>query len=123
NVTQRLVLLSALTLGARALAGLPHPDIPTTPAAPFPSKLLPARLHSIYAVDALQQGLTQAFLAPLASNAAADLAGPKVLQVTRTSRRLELQRTRRFTPKETSPLAKTAAQSFIFPLLGWWWRY
>lgn len=126
SISQKLGLLSALTLGARALAGYEDTEITQigTGAAPsFPSKMLPERLHAVYAVDGLGKGLQGEMLRPLAVKASEELAGPKVLQVSKVSRRLELQRTRRFVPKPASRLAKCVGEAFLFPLIGLWWRF
>ncbi|RPD65882.1 hypothetical protein L226DRAFT_500049 [Lentinus tigrinus ALCF2SS1-7] len=53
STDQRFVMLNALALGARELAGLPVPDLPGRQALPdnktaFPSKQLPPALHKRY---------------------------------------------------------------------------
>lgn len=48
SLQQRSVILTSLAMGARELAGLTVPTIPTTRRVDFPSKVLPPALHRKY---------------------------------------------------------------------------
>ncbi|BEI82719.1 hypothetical protein CcaverHIS002_0305870 [Cutaneotrichosporon cavernicola] len=52
SLLQKSVMLTALAMGARELAGLPVPDTPRTRAIDFASKTLPPALHDKYITTA-----------------------------------------------------------------------
>ncbi|WVR07650.1 hypothetical protein IAU60_004692 [Kwoniella sp. DSM 27419] len=52
SLQQKSVILTALAMGARELAGLPVPQVPSTRKVDFPSKTLPPILHRKYSSDA-----------------------------------------------------------------------
>ncbi|RPA81409.1 hypothetical protein BJ508DRAFT_306666 [Ascobolus immersus RN42] len=135
SVSQRLCILSSLVHGARLLAKLD--DSKTTSIAPgkpeFASKMLPPHLHDLYTLDSLSRTQTRNLLAPLAKEAASSLAGPQALQVsqpkpkekvlgqgtvTRTSRRLELQKSGKYAATSLNTLQQLASSCFLFPLLN-----
>ena len=128
SMGQRASILTTLGLGARELAGLQEEDSMVTGAAevaknPFPSKVLPDKLHKIYAleanrVDTLSERMGKTMLKPMAIEAADQLSGPNALKVRTFSSRLEVERKRaKPIPNE---LAKVVADGFFFPLTGLW---
>lgn len=96
SISQRGSILTALGLAARELAGFQREE---THNAPFASKRLPDRLHKLYAetseVDALTRQLEQTMLRPL----------------TTKKQRKKIIR---------NDLAGFVAESFFFPLTGYW---
>ncbi|KAJ8294457.1 DNA replication checkpoint protein tel2 [Rhodotorula toruloides] len=139
SLTQRHVLLAALALAARELAGLPTPtSAPKSRIADrdeqFPSKRLPPQLHRRLAsastesdgpVEALSANLTWMALSGAREDAETSLpeaAREKLLKVrgtTRRSARLDLAQDTSSTPT----FASIAAESFILPLINRFWLY
>ena len=128
SMGQRASILTALGLGARELAGLQREDTALTGAAtlaknPFPSKVLPDKLHRIYALeakplDAISEHLEKSMIKPMAIEAADQLSGPNALKVRTFSSRMEVEKKRvKPIPNE---LAKIVADGFFFPLTGLW---
>ena len=128
SLTQRIVMLTTLGLGARELAGMK--DAATgdliPPAPSFPSKQLPPHLHKTYTEDKaanpvskLTSNMARAMLSPLASQAADTLSGPNIFKVRTFSSRMEVEAAR----KKPIPnaLAQIVADNFFFPLTGRWW--
>ena len=128
SVGQRASVLTTLGLGARELAGLQKEDSSLTGADtssrnPFPSKLLPDKLHKIYAIEAkpvddISERLEKSMIKPMALEAAEQLSGPSALKVRTFSSRMAVEK-KREKPVANS-LAKMAAEEFIFPLTGLW---
>lgn len=128
SMGQRASVLTTLGLGARELAGLPDEDASIIAAATasrnnFPSKLLPEKLHKIYAaeakpVDAISAQLEKAMIKPMAVDAAEELAGPSALKIRTFSSRMSVEK-KRERPIANS-LAKIVAEGFLFPLMGLW---
>jgi telomere length regulation protein len=116
SMFQRAIMLSAISLGARILAGLEE-----APEKRFPSKLLPQHLHERYfsTIDDVSSSLERASIAPLSEKAADHLTGPDVLKVRRFSRRPEIE-AKRAKPKANA-LASIVGESFFYPLTGRWW--
>ncbi|KAH0544155.1 hypothetical protein FGG08_001600 [Glutinoglossum americanum] len=127
SMGQRASILSTLGIGARELAGYKNEDAALTGAGPalqFPSKMLPEKLHAIYAtpvspVDALSERLERAMIAPMAAEAADKISGPDVLKVRTFSSRMEVEKRRK--KPIANELAKIVAEGFFFPLTGRWW--
>jgi telomere length regulation protein len=128
SLTQRIVMLTTLGLGARELAGIKDSAtedlIP--PATSFPSKQLPPHLHKIYAenknanpVANISSSMARSMLSPLASQAADQLSGPNILKVRTFSSRMEVEKKRQ--KPIPNALAQIVADHFFFPLTGRWW--
>lgn len=128
SLDQRVAILTTLGLGARELAGFKD-DTGITGSSSllkdtFPSKVLPEKLHKMYAstttpVDSLAKRLERTMIEPMALNAADQLSGPNALKVRTFSSRMEVEKKRKKPiPNE---LAKIVAQNFFFPLTGRWW--
>lgn len=127
SISQRASVLTTLGLGARELAGLHKEDSSITgadaPSGNFPSKMLPEKLHKIYAieskpVDAISAQLEKTMIKPMAVDAAEELAGPSALKVRTFSSRMSVEK-KRERPIANS-LAKIVAEGFLFPLMGLW---
>ncbi|BGP23726.1 telomere binding protein [Rhodotorula toruloides] len=135
---QRHVLLAALALSVRELAGLPAPTTTSRPQTAdqderFPSKRLPPQLHRRLAgsasadgpVEALSADLTRMALSGARADAETSLpeaAREKLLQVrgtTRRSARLDMVQVTSSTPT----FASIAADTFILPLINRFWLY
>lgn len=128
SMGQRTSILTALGLGARELADLQDEDSSFTGADmiaknPFPSKLLPDKLHKLYAVeakpvDAISERMKKSMIKPMAVEAVDQLSGPNALKVRTFSSRMEVEKKRaKPIPNE---LAKIVADGFFFPLTGLW---
>ncbi|KIW23226.1 uncharacterized protein PV07_11443 [Cladophialophora immunda] len=99
SLSTRASLLTAVSLGARELAGFDddvgrisateHPNDP-----PFPSNRLPPRLEPLYSssapVDTISKNLSYHTLQPMALQAADKLTGPDVLKVRTFSSRMKV---------------------------------
>ena len=127
SMGQRASVLTTLGLGARELAGLQKEDSSLTGASGssgnFPSKLLPDKLHKIYAienkaVDEISDRLEKTMIKPMAVEAAEQLSGPTALKVRTFSSRMEVEK-KREKPRANS-LAKIATEGFLLPLTGLW---
>ena len=128
SLTQRIVMLTTLGLGARDLAGMKDSstDDLIPPAASFPSKQLPPHLHKLYAenkdpnpVARISSSMAREMLSPLASQAADQLSGPNILKVRTFSSRMEVEKKRQ--KPIPNALAQIVADNFFFPLTGRWW--
>lgn len=111
SLSQRASILIVLGLSARELAGFDMSEYATT--ASFPSKRLPEKIEKHYAlpptsntyassasklkalppnaIDSIAQSLSQAFLAPLAAEAADAATGPDALKLSSFTSRLQQQ--------------------------------
>jgi len=129
SIAQRASILTVLSVSARELGGFKEQDSSLTKMkplseSPFPSKLLPKKLHKIYApeqylhspVDKISQQLSGAMIQPLAASLADKATGPDVLKVRTFSSRLAVE-SRRKAPT-TNALSSIVANSFFFPLTG-----
>jgi telomere length regulation protein len=129
SLTQRVAMLTTMGLGARELAGFKDDELggsTSTQEYSFPSKMLPPKLHKIYAaevtpVNLLAKRLEDTMIGPIALNAADKLSGPNALKVRTFSSRMEVEKKR----KKPIPnaLAMIVAQNFFFPLTGRWWTH
>ena len=148
SLSQRSSILVVLGLSARELAGFDKSEY--ADAAAFPSKRLPAKLEKHYglpsvpgtdassassrlkalppnAVDNIAQSLSQAFLAPMAAEAADAVTGPDALKISTFTSRLEarsgegkITKDRREKKAGVRAIPNTTASlisgSFFFPL-------
>lgn len=126
SISQRVSVLSTITISARELGGFKEEDESFTKTASsssnsFPSKLLPERLHNIYTaeespVDSLSHQLSKTMIQPLAASLADKATGPDVLKVKTFSSRLAVESRR--APPTVNALSAIVAESFFFPLTG-----
>lgn len=127
SISQRCIMLSALGLGGRELAGLKNLDelAPAIGGTEFPSKKLPGRLHAVYNPTSSTKSLEKAtaslehnMIAPLALSAADKTTQHlDAVKVRTFSSRMEVQsRTKRNAP--ANGLAKCFAEMFFAPLIG-----
>ncbi|KAK5120341.1 hypothetical protein LTR85_006280 [Meristemomyces frigidus] len=126
SLAQRCIMLTALGLGGRELAGFKNEDElnPAITNTDFPTKRLPSRLHAIYAPAAssvkrlgsatksLERQLIQPMALQAADQSTAHLNAVKVR--TFSSRLSTEQRTKR--KPAANQLAKVFAQAFFLPL-------
>lgn len=126
SLGQRASILTALGLAARELAGLQDEDSGLTGASiigknPFASKVLPDKLHKVYAieakpVDSISEQMEKTMIKPMAMEAADAISGPNALKVRTFSSRMEVEKKRaKPMPNE---LANSVADGFFFPLTG-----
>nr|OQO31148.1 hypothetical protein B0A51_01879 [Rachicladosporium sp. CCFEE 5018] len=123
SIAQRCVMLTALGLSGRELAGLREPDElnPISSKPSFPSKQLPSHLHDAYApstrrLEAAHTSLEKSLIEPLALQAAdQSTAHLNAVKVRTFSSRMETARTKR----KASPngLAKIFPQCYFTPLI------
>ena len=131
SVNERVVILSAIGLGAREVAGIVDKDAVMKAKGKglddsFPSKQLPERLHKIYTesaspVDAAAKRLERMMIEPVALDAADKMSGPNALKVRTFSSRMDVAKRRK--KPIANNLAKIVAESFFFPLTGRWWAH
>ncbi|EME79492.1 uncharacterized protein MYCFIDRAFT_114712, partial [Pseudocercospora fijiensis CIRAD86] len=130
SLSQRCIMLSALGLAGREIAGLRVQDVGLNPAPSvsdsFPSQRLTGRLHAIYdaksspvkRLEAASSSVEHQLLKPLALSAAdkatSDLNAVKVR--TFSSRLTSENRTKR--RPSSNQLGKVFATSFFFPLVS-----
>ncbi|KAK8056172.1 telomere length regulation protein [Apiospora rasikravindrae] len=142
SLSQRASVLIVLGISGREIAGFETSDY--SDVASFPSKKLPAKIEKHYepsvsgnreprsstpnALDSISQSLSQAFLAPLAAEAADAATGPDVLKLSSFTSRLQQQQPPSAGPVSTSrtksrgvraipnTTANLLAASFFFPL-------
>ncbi|KAK0654421.1 Telomere length regulation protein TEL2-like protein [Lasiodiplodia hormozganensis] len=129
SISQRVCMLGAIGLGAREMAGFKEDGDESSAGrrqdSSFPTRMLPAKLHSIYSteanpVDAITNKLKHTLISPLALDAADKVTGPNALKVRTFSSRMEVEKKRKII---TNDLAKVVAQSFFFPLTAGWWAH
>ena len=136
SISQRASILTTLGLGAREIAGIGRDDSELTGSDVaennFPSKLLPEKLHKYYTgspnpslpaastspLKAISSNLEKSIIQPLAAQAADKLIGPNALKVRTFSSRMAVERKR--AKPAPNKMAKIAAESFLFPLVGRW---
>ncbi|TKA73177.1 hypothetical protein B0A55_07394 [Friedmanniomyces simplex] len=127
SIAQRCIMLSALGLGGRELAGFKDEDDlnPALPNTEFPSKRLPARLHATYTnaapnkvsmrLNSTSKKIQDQLIQPLALQAADhSTARLNAVKVRTFSSRMAVERTKR--KPAPNQLAKSFARSFFFPL-------
>ncbi|KAK8088968.1 hypothetical protein PG997_003929 [Apiospora hydei] len=149
SLSQRASVLIVLGISGREIAGFETSDY--SDVASFPSKKLPAKVEKHYepsapgnryisgstslkalppnALDSISQSFSQAFLAPLAAEAADAATGPDVLKLSSFTSRLQQQQspssagpdsTSRTKPRGVRAIPNTTANllatSFFFPL-------
>ena len=146
SINQRAAILTTMGLSAREIAGLGKEDAKFTASDasedPFPSKLLPEKLHNHYLLNGkssnsnleakkkkallpftgpmltLSSNLENALIRPLAAQAADVVTGPQALKIRTFSSRMEVERKR--SKPAPNGLAKIAGSAFLFPLIGRW---
>ncbi|MCJ1389293.1 telomere binding protein [Xylographa bjoerkii] len=127
SMSQRLSILTTLSLGAREIAGHATEDAALTSATPeplFPTQKLPDKYHNIYArneiapVTALASQLERTLITPMAAAAADTLAGPAALRVRTFSSRMAVAAKRQ--KPLANVLAAVVADGFFFPLARLW---
>ncbi|MCJ1437057.1 telomere binding protein [Xylographa pallens] len=127
SLSQRLSILTTLSVGAREIAGYAVEDAALTGATPeplFPTQKLPEKYHSIYAHDsvapvtALASQLERTLIAPMAASAADTVAGPAALRVRTFSSRMAVDAKRK--KPLANALATIVADGFFFPLVRLW---
>lgn len=127
SIAQRCVMLTALGLGGRELAGFKREDElnPLVANTDFPTKRLPGRLHTTYTspesahrrLEATSKQLQHSIIQPLALAAADQTTAPlNAVKVRTFSSRMEVERTKR--KPAANVLARIAGEAFFFPLIG-----
>jgi len=129
SISQRCVMLTALGLSGRELAGLKEMDglNPEIPNTSFPSKKLPPHLHSLYSspsspnpsnkrLEAASKSLEHSLLQPMALEAAdKSTAHLNAVKVRSFSSRMAVERTRR--KPAPNQLAQIFPQAYFHPLV------
>lgn len=127
SLSQRCIMLSALGLGGRELAGHKEDDLNPTPpsnSTSFPSKRLPDRLHAIYnpsntsvqRLESASKTLEHQLIKPLALSAADKTTSHlDAVKVRTFSSRMEIERTKR--KPVANQLALVLGETFFFPLM------
>ena len=147
SLHQRSVILTALSMGARELAGLPVPLAKQARRVDFPSKTLPKALHAKYAIhedfinqrrisstgEQVDSGQVEAIVDDLRGmmlQKGADrgvetmplLARQKQLRISSTLKRAQDKTTVSFKSAEPIiPFKDVAAEYFILPLINHFW--
>lgn len=135
SIAQRCVILSALGLGGRELAGFKIEDEDYNPKqsnTDFPSKRLPPRLHAIYSptststsnahgqpgrLEAASKKLEHRIIQPLALQAAdQSTAHLNAVKVRTFSSRMDVEKARTKRKPPANDLAKCFGTTFFFPL-------
>jgi telomere length regulation protein len=129
SIAQRCIMLSALGLGGRELAGLVDQDVynqaPPLETVDFPTKRLPQSLHATYStrnyavrsLDAASKKLEHHLIEPMALSAAdKQTSHLNAVKVRTFSSRMDNHRTNQ-KPKHNQ-LAKVFGESFFFPLMS-----
>lgn len=150
SLLQKGVMLTALAMGARELAGLSAPEA-RTKAVDFPSKMLPAHLHNKYVTPAdvppgqgqgqLESAISGMRNLLLSKGAAAGEAHPEIarqkrLTVGQTKRRKVAEegslaarqmsgdgRAPQAPQTPVVPYAQVAGEYFVLPLVNRFWEY
>ncbi|KAF2217430.1 hypothetical protein CERZMDRAFT_108169 [Cercospora zeae-maydis SCOH1-5] len=126
SLSQRCVMLSALGLGGRELAGLTEQDNlnPALPNTSFPSKRLPTQLHAIYdstprpveRLESATSNVENAIMQPIALSAADQTTSHlNAVKIKKFSSRMDVERTER--KPAVNQLAKISATHFFNPLI------
>ncbi|KAK3716665.1 telomere binding protein [Vermiconidia calcicola] len=125
SMAQRCIILSALGLSGRELAGFKNEDSlnPSLGNTEFPSKRLPPHLRSVYSaptgstkrLEAASQDMEQRLIKPLALQAADQSTSHlNAVKVRTFSSRMEVERTKR--KPAANALAKILGAAFFYPL-------
>ncbi|KAK3720795.1 telomere binding protein [Vermiconidia calcicola] len=125
SIAQRCIMLSALGLSGRELAGFKNEDSlnPSLGNIEFPSKRLPPHLRSVYSapsgstkrLEAASQDMEQRLIKPLALQAADQSTSHlNAVKVRTFSSRMEVERTKR--KPAANALAKIFGAAFFYPL-------
>ncbi|KAI5366456.1 putative telomere length regulation protein [Septoria linicola] len=126
SLSQRCIMLSALGLGGRELAGLKDQDElnPALANTSFPSKKLPAGLHGVYdpastsvkRLESASSNVEHAIMRPLALSAADQTTSHlNAVKVKKFSSRMDVERTKR--KPAANQLAKILTSHFFNPLV------
>lgn len=131
--SQRSVILVALGLSARELAGHGKEDaknlgLPAVADTSFPSKKLPESMERLFLTDdspiaSLTNELSRASLQPIAVDAADKISGPNALKVRTFSSRMDVEKRRRERDSQlrkstVKDLHRVLAEGFFYPLKG-----
>lgn len=129
SIAQRCVILSALGLGGRELAGFKIEDEDYNPKlsnTDFPSKRLPSKLHAIYSspsnnqnkrLEAASQTLERQMIQPMALQAAdQSTAHLNAVKIRTFSSRMEVEKARTKRKPPANELARCFGESYFFPL-------
>lgn len=124
SLGQRCIILSAIGLGGRELAGLAKDENlnPKLENASFPTKRLPDRLHAIYSpltkrLEQAAKNLEHQLMQPMALKAAdQSTAHLNAVKVRTFSSRMDVERTKR--KPAVNQLAKVLGEMMFFPMLG-----
>lgn len=130
SIAQRCVILSALGVGGRELAGFKIEDEDYNPKlsnTDFPSKKLPPKLHAIYSssalsnqtkrLDAASTSIEHQMIQPMALKAADESTSHlNAVKVRTFSSRMEVEKARTKRKPAPNELAKTFGEFFFFPL-------
>lgn len=126
SIAQRSIMLTAIGLSGRELAGYKHEDQLNRSFnnATFPSKQLPDKLRAIYdspgrslMLDMAAEKVEQAMIQPMALKAADQTTSQlDAVKVHKFSSRMDVERTRR--KPTTNELAKVFGTAFFQPLLA-----
>ena len=128
SIAQRCIMLTALGLGGRELAGFKNEDElnPAVSNTNFPTKRLPPRLHAIYApanesikrLESASKSLERQLIQPMALQAAdQSTAQLNAVKVRTFSSRLSADNRTKRKPA-ANQLAKVFGQALFFPLVG-----
>ena len=127
SIAQRCIMLSALGLSGRELAGYKNEDElnPRLDVPKFPSKRLPQHVHAIYdqpttstrRLEVASNHIEQALIKPLALLAAdQSTAHLNAVKVRTFSSRMDVERTKR--KPAANALAKVFGATYFFPLVN-----
>ncbi|KAK4565241.1 telomere binding protein [Recurvomyces mirabilis] len=128
SIAERCIILSALGLGGRELAGFKNEDElnPAISGTEFASSRLPSRLHATYTaesnpstklIDAASRIIEDQMMQPLALKAAdVTTAHLNAVKVRTFSSRMEVERTKR--KPAANQLAKVFGSAFFLPLVS-----
>ena len=143
SLQQRSVILTALAMGARELAGMPVPLPASTSKIDFPSRTLPPSLHRKYIADTDMPGQIEAAVDGIRGLLISKGArkGEETVPSMAREKRLRVSSKRTFvadadslaarnmdvtTPATQSPVVPykdVAAECFILPLINHFWAY
>ncbi|KAL0947125.1 hypothetical protein HGRIS_013257 [Hohenbuehelia grisea] len=143
SIAQRFAMLNALGLGARELASLPLPQMPSSlepESISFPSKRLPGALHQKYLlaggqVEQITQQLARAAI-DKEKNEAADkvpeLARERRLRIRKPAKVIEVEpstyalsraRNGATAPSSSTTYAEVATEYFVAPFVNRFWLF
>ncbi|ODQ67574.1 hypothetical protein NADFUDRAFT_82016, partial [Nadsonia fulvescens var. elongata DSM 6958] len=134
TLQDRMTLLSAISLGARALSG-ENDDVSAQPKVEFASKKLPEQLHALLVtdsdvytknsneVDIITKQLQRRLLKDTVEDAKDHeiLSGPRILRMSSKLQKARDGKVNLQTRYTKNEYAKLAGRNFFFPLTGRWW--